>query len=165
MKLPLLHGKNNFSVVDTKKGYWHVELDYSSSLLCPFNTPSGRYRFMRLPFGVVVSPDVLQRKLEVSVKKDSLLVYALKFFRNSGGSVWQCKDTNERLGYERCGFDTGLRSSFFLIETTLNNRSTINPLLSDLFLFKALRVAEIKPLAQVVQTLDSAIHRTNHYPA
>ena len=88
MKLPLLHGKNNFSVVDTKKGYWHVDLDYSSSLLCPFNTPSGRYRFMRLPFGVVVSPDVLQRKLEVSVKKDSLLVYALKFFRNSGGSVW-----------------------------------------------------------------------------
>ena len=88
MKLPLLRGKKNFYVVDTKKGYWHVELDYPSSLLCIFNTPSGRYRFMRLPFGVVVSPDVLQRKLKVSVKKDSLLVYALKFFRNSGGSVW-----------------------------------------------------------------------------
>ena len=88
MKLPLLRGKKNLSVVDAKKGYWHVELDYPSSLLCIFNTPSGRYRFMRLPFGVVVSPDVLQRKLEVSVKKDSLLVYALKFFRNSGGSVW-----------------------------------------------------------------------------
>ena len=88
MKLPLFHGKNNFSVVDTKKGYWHVELDYPSSLLCIFNTPSGSYRIMRLPFGVVVSPDVLQRKLKVSVKKDSLLVYALKFFRNSGESVW-----------------------------------------------------------------------------
>ena len=88
MKLPLLRGKKNFSVVDAKKGYWHVELDYPSSLLCIFNTPSGRYRIMRLPFGVVVSPDVLQRKLEVSVKKDSFLVYALKFFRNSGGSVW-----------------------------------------------------------------------------
>ena len=87
MKLPLLRGKN-FCVVDAKKGYWHVELDYPSSLLCFFNTPSGRYRIMRLPFGVVVSPDVLQRKLKVSVKKDSLLVYALKFFRNSGGSVW-----------------------------------------------------------------------------
>ena len=85
MKLSPLRGKKNFSVVDTKKGYWHVELDYPSSLLCIFNIPSGRYR---LPFGVVVSPDVLQRKLEVSVKKDSLLVYALKFFRNSGGSVW-----------------------------------------------------------------------------
>ena len=88
MKLPLLRGKKNFSVEDTKKGYWHVELDYPSSLLCTFNTPPGSYRFMRLPFGVVLSPDVLQRKLEVSVKKDSLLVYALKFFRNFGGSVW-----------------------------------------------------------------------------
>ena len=88
MKLPLLRGKKNFCVVDAKKGYWHVELYYPSSLLCIFNTPSGRYRIMRLPFGVVVSPDVLQRKLKVSVKKDSLLVYALKFFRNSGGSVW-----------------------------------------------------------------------------
>ena len=88
MKLPLFREKKNFSVVDTKKGYWHVELDYQSSLLCTFNTPSGRYRIMRLPFGVVVSPDVLQHKLEVSVQKDILLVYALKFFRNSGGSVW-----------------------------------------------------------------------------
>ena len=40
--LPLLHGKRYFSVVDTAKGYWHVELDQESSLLCTFNTPFGR---------------------------------------------------------------------------------------------------------------------------
>ena len=85
MKLPLFREKKNFSVVDTKKGYWHVELDYPSSLLCIFNIPSGRYR---LPFGVVVSPDVLQRKLEVSVKKDSLLVYVLQILWNFGELVW-----------------------------------------------------------------------------
>ena len=39
--LPLLHGKNFFSVVDTTKGYWHVELDHESSLLCTFNLPFG----------------------------------------------------------------------------------------------------------------------------
>ena len=53
----------------------------------------------------------------------------------------------------------------FATVKSLQQTLTINPLLSDLFLFKAFRVAEIKPLAQVVQTLDSAIHRTNHYPA
>ena len=37
--LPPLNGKKFFSVVDTKKGYWHVELDHDSSLLCTFNTP------------------------------------------------------------------------------------------------------------------------------
>ncbi len=62
--LPLLYGKMFFSVVDTKKGYWHVELDDESSFLCTFNTPFGRYRFKRLPFGVIVSQDIFQRKLD-----------------------------------------------------------------------------------------------------
>ena len=67
--LPSLHGKNYFSVVDTTKGYWHVELDHESSLLCNFNTPFGRYRFQRLPFGVVVSQDIFQRKLDDIYRK------------------------------------------------------------------------------------------------
>ena len=62
--LPKLHGKRYFSVVDTKKGYWHVELDEESSLLCTFNTPFGRYKFHRLPFGVLVSQDVFQKKMD-----------------------------------------------------------------------------------------------------
>ena len=53
----------------------------------------------------------------------------------------------------------------FAAVKSLQQTLTINPLLSDLFLFKAFRVAEIKPLAQVVQKLDSAIHRINHYAA
>ena len=67
--MPRLHGKKYFSVVDTKKGYWHVELDEESSYLCTFNTPFGRYRFKRLPFGVKVSQDIFQRKLD-EVYKD-----------------------------------------------------------------------------------------------
>ena len=62
--LPQLHRKKFFSFVDTKKGYWHVALDHESSLLCTFNTPFGRYRFKRLPFGVKLSQDIFQRKLD-----------------------------------------------------------------------------------------------------
>ena len=62
--LPQLHGKKFFSVVDTKKGYWHVALDHESSLLCTFNTPFGWYRFKRLPFRVKLSQDIFQRKLD-----------------------------------------------------------------------------------------------------
>ncbi len=57
-------GKDIFSVIDPKKGYLHEELDHESSLLCTFNTPFGRHRFKRLPFGLVVSQDIFQRKLD-----------------------------------------------------------------------------------------------------
>lgn len=50
--------------MDTTKGYWHVELDHESSLLCTFNTPFGRYRFKRPPFGIVVPQDIFQRRLD-----------------------------------------------------------------------------------------------------
>lgn len=62
--LPHLHGKTIFSVVDTRKGYWHVPLDKESSLLTTFNTPFGRYKFNRLPFGIVVSHDIFQKRLD-----------------------------------------------------------------------------------------------------
>lgn len=63
--LPLLCGKKYFSVVDTNKGDWHIELDHEYSMLCTFHTPIGRYRSKRLPFGVIVSQDIFQRKLDV----------------------------------------------------------------------------------------------------
>lgn len=40
--LPQMLGKKYFSVADTNKGYWHVELDEESSLLFALNTPFGR---------------------------------------------------------------------------------------------------------------------------
>ena len=55
-----------FTIVDTKKGYWHVPLDEESSYLTTFSTPFGRYRFKRLPFGLVVSQDVFQKQLDTA---------------------------------------------------------------------------------------------------
>ena len=78
--LPLLHGKNYFSVVDTAKGYWHVELDHESSLLCTFNTPFGRYRFKRLPFVIVFQQkldDIYKKIPNVTGIADDIIVFGL----------------------------------------------------------------------------------------
>ena len=63
-----LSGAKFFSVVDAKKGYWHVPLDEASSYLTTFNTPFGRYRFTRLPFGLIVSQDVFQKHLDSALE-------------------------------------------------------------------------------------------------
>ena len=49
-----------FSVLDASSGFWQIELDSDSSKLCTFNTPFGRYRFKRLPFGICSAQDVFQ---------------------------------------------------------------------------------------------------------
>ena len=60
----MLHGATKISAGDANKGYWHIELDYESSLLCTFNIPFGRFRPKRLPLRVKVSQDIFQRKLD-----------------------------------------------------------------------------------------------------
>ena len=42
--------------------YHQVELDTSSSYLCTFQTPFGRYRYRRMPFGISSASEVFQRK-------------------------------------------------------------------------------------------------------
>ena len=59
-----LAGKKVFSTLDLKDGYWQIELDEQSSLLCTFNTPFGRFRFTRMPFGLNSASEVFQKKNE-----------------------------------------------------------------------------------------------------
>ena len=53
-----LSGATVFSKLDTKKGFWSIHLNTPSSYLTTFNTHKGRYRFLRMPFGLKMSQDV-----------------------------------------------------------------------------------------------------------
>jgi hypothetical protein len=57
-----LGGKKVFTILDLKDSYWQVKLDESSSRLCTFNTPFGRYRFKRMPFGITSASEILQKR-------------------------------------------------------------------------------------------------------
>ena len=62
--LPKLTGATVFSLVDAKCGYWNVVLDKESSYLTTFNSSFGRYRFNRMPFGLKMSQDIFQTKID-----------------------------------------------------------------------------------------------------
>ena len=57
-------GSRYFSKLDAKSGYWSVQLNEESQLLTTFQTPYGRYCFTRLPFGLKVSQDIFQLKMD-----------------------------------------------------------------------------------------------------
>ena len=58
-----LAGATVFSTLDASSGFWHVKLDEKSSKLTTFNTLFGRYRFLRLPFGINSAPEIFQRRM------------------------------------------------------------------------------------------------------
>ena len=81
--LPELAKAKIFSVLDAKDGYWQVRLDQASSYLTTFWTPEGRYRWLRMPFGIKPAAEEYQRRKHealrglkgVSVIADDILVY------------------------------------------------------------------------------------------
>ena len=53
-----------FTKLDAHHGYWSIVLDQDSSLLTTFNSPFSRYCFLWLPFGLVCSQDIFQKKMD-----------------------------------------------------------------------------------------------------
>ena len=61
--LAKLGGAKMFSKLDASSGYWQIKVDDESSKLLTFNTPFGRHRFKRLPFGIHSAAEVFQKKI------------------------------------------------------------------------------------------------------
>jgi transposase InsO family protein len=53
-----------FTTLDAKSGFWQIPLDTASSYKTTFNTPFGRFRFKRLPFGISSASEVYQKAME-----------------------------------------------------------------------------------------------------
>lgn len=66
--LPNLQNAQLFSKLDVREAFWHVRLDEQSSLLTTIITLYGRYRWARLPFGLSVSSEIFQRKLNEALE-------------------------------------------------------------------------------------------------
>ena len=53
-----------FTIVDCSRGYYYIEFDEASSFLTTLNIQFGRFRFIRVLFGLAVVRDAFQCKLD-----------------------------------------------------------------------------------------------------
>ena len=111
--LPKLADAKVFSIVDAKCGYWNVVLDKESSYLTTFNSPFGRYRFKRMPFGLKMSQDVFQTKIDQTFDgcegvvgiADDIVVFGKtteEHDRNMHAKLNHCIDTGLKLNTDKC---------------------------------------------------------------
>lgn len=59
-----LSGAKVFSTLDALNGFRQIKLDQESSKLCTFNTRNGRYKFLRLPYGISSAAEVFSKKFK-----------------------------------------------------------------------------------------------------
>ena len=78
-----LNAAKCFSLADVKDGFLHIPLDEESSWMTTMHTSYGRYRWLRLPFGITSSPKEFQMRLTTALEglqgiiyiADTILVY------------------------------------------------------------------------------------------
>ena len=79
----LAHAKI-FTKLDASNAYWQIPLDEESSKLVTFNTPFGRYRFLRMPHGIHSASDVCQSRISQMIdniecvvnSQDDIIIWA-----------------------------------------------------------------------------------------
>ena len=60
----ILTGATRFSKVNSNKAFFGMHLTDEASLLTTFNTHLGWYRFLRVPFGLKMSQDIFQMRMD-----------------------------------------------------------------------------------------------------
>ena len=66
--LPELGKTRVFSKADLKDGFPQIELDDESNRLTTFQTPWGRHRWLRMPYGISPTPEYFQQKLDQNLQ-------------------------------------------------------------------------------------------------
>ena len=88
--LQQLEGLTFATALDLKMGYYTLRLDPDAQSICTIITPWGKYKYLRLPMGIMCAPDIFQNKMSdlmrhleyVKVYIDDLLVITKESFED-----------------------------------------------------------------------------------
>ena len=107
-------GAKIFSILDAKSAFWHIKLDKQSSYYTTFNSIYGRYRYLRMPYGITSGSEVYQRAIEMLTENtpckvivDDILVYGTDMAdhdRNMKIVLDRLREICLRLNVNKCKF-------------------------------------------------------------
>ena len=115
--LAQLAGATIFSKLDANSGFWQIPLSPESRPLTIFITPSGRYYFNKLPFGISSAPEVFQKRMKkildglpgVVCMIDDILVFGAdqkEHDERLSAVMERLEAANVTLNEEKCQFST-----------------------------------------------------------
>ena len=58
-----LEGFRYTTALELNMGYYTIRLDPASQDMCTITTPWGKYKYLRLPMGVMCAPDIFQENM------------------------------------------------------------------------------------------------------
>ena len=105
-----------FSKLDASSGYWQIEVDDKSADLLTFNTPFGRYRFNRLPFGVWSASEIFGKSIYENIVEglegvaniqDDIIVWGstkVEHDQRLQGVLERIRKANLKLNKDKCQF-------------------------------------------------------------
>ena len=116
-------GARVYSKLDASQGFYQIKLSEKSSYLTTFITPFGRYRYLRLPFGISSAPEAYHQKINelfqgvpnVDTSMDDIVVWGdtHKAHYESLRRVLQiAKENNLKLNKTKC--EIGVNELTFL---------------------------------------------------
>ena len=86
-----------FSLLDANHDFWEVKLAKDSSEPATFNTPSGRYSYRRLPFGIAIVPEVFQNVCLICFRILKVLKL-LRIIMMCGKTLFQTMESSMKQG-------------------------------------------------------------------
>ena len=108
--LPEVAQAKVFTTVDLQSGFWHCLLSEESSRLTTFDTPYRRFHWLRQPFGLSVSPEIFQKRVnQVLEGLEGILNIADILVYGEGDTVDQASADHDKkleallLGCRECG--------------------------------------------------------------
>lgn len=116
--LPQLSKAKVFSTLDATSGFWHLKLDMESRALTTFETPFGRFRWVRVPYGLSPIPEIFMARMHetlaglagVACIADDMLVFGCgdtleeaqqDHDRNLIALLERCRERNLHLNAEK----------------------------------------------------------------